>query len=133
MKSQAFYSHGTVEGQLAFLDSCDYAPIYRQAAKDWYQNNRIWRPVTEEECDYALNAVPPIAIRRGFIAGEPYCHTLQGKPVYNCFRYFNGVPHTMLATVEEHLHSNFPVQTQRHETYASNQSTEEDYSTKTSY
>ena len=62
----------------------------------------VWRSVTEDECDYALNAVPPITMRRGFIAGEPYCHTLEGKPVYNCFRYFNGIPHTMLATVEEH-------------------------------
>lgn len=48
-------------------------------------------------------------MRRGFIAGEPYCHTLAGKPVYNCFRYFNGVPHTMLATVAEHFTANFPV------------------------
>ena len=109
MNPQAYYTHGSVEAQLAFLDRCDYAPIYRQAAKDWYQNHRVWRPVTEDDCDYALNAVPPITMRRGFIAGEPYCHTLAGKPVYNCFRYFDGVPHTMLATVEEHFTANFPV------------------------
>lgn len=41
---------------------------------------------------------------------EPYCHTLAGKPVYNCFRYFNGVPHTMLATVEEHFTGNLPME-----------------------
>jgi hypothetical protein len=75
MNLQAFYVHGGVEAELTFLDRCDYASIYRQAAKDWYHNQRVWRPVTEDDCDCALNAVPPITMRRGFIAGEPYCHT----------------------------------------------------------
>ncbi len=62
-------------------------------------------------------------MRRGFIASESYCHTLAGKPVYNCFRYFNGVPHTMLATVDEHFTADFPVHNQTtNQTYASNQS-----------
>jgi hypothetical protein len=75
------------------------------------------------DCDHALNAVPPVAMRRGFIAGEPYCHTLEGKPVYNCFRYFDGVPHTMLATVDEHFGGDFPIHSQTiSQTYASNQS-----------
>lgn len=112
MNPQACFSQGSVEAQLAFLDRCDYSPIYRQAAKDWYLNRRVWRPVTEDDWDYALNAVPPITMRRGFIAGEPYCHTRDGQPVHNSFRSFNGVPHTMLATVAEHFHGNFPVSQQ---------------------
>ena len=107
MNPQAYYSQGSVEAQLAFLDRCDYAPIYRQAAKDWYQNYRVWRPVKEEDYDHALNAVPPITMRRGFVASDPACHTRDGKPVYSSFRYFDGVPHTMLATVEEHFLANF--------------------------
>lgn len=109
MNPQAFYIHGSVEAELAFLDRCEYLPIYRQAAKDWYLNRRVWRPVSEDNYDYTLNAVPPIAVRRGFIAGEPHCHTREDKPVYHCFRYFNGVPHMLLATVEEHFHGTFPI------------------------
>ena len=106
---QAFYSHGMLQEQLAFLKGCDYAPHHRLAAQDWYKNNRVWRPVTEENYDYALNAVPPVTMRRGFIAGEPYCHTRAGRAVFSCFRHFNGIPHMMLATMEEFFHGEFPI------------------------
>lgn len=106
---QACYWRGKLKAQLAFLESCDYAPHHRLAAQDWYKNDRLWRPVTEENYDYALNAVPPLTMRRGFIAGEAYCHTPAGRGIYSCFRYFNGIPHMMLATVEEFFHGEFPL------------------------
>ncbi len=103
---QAFY---WANEQWAFLDRADYIPAFRQAAKDWYGNVRAWRPVTEELYNYSLNAVPPLTMARGFIAGEPACHTCHGRGVYCCFRRFNSVPHLIYATVEEFFHEDFSI------------------------
>ncbi len=111
---QACYWHGSLAAELAALKTYDLAPHYRQAARDWHQNHRVWRPVTEEIYDHALNAVPPVSMRRGFIAGEAYCHTRADQPVYGCFRHFNGVPHLMLATVHEFFHASFSIHENSH-------------------
>jgi hypothetical protein len=104
-----YYERGAAE-QCAFLDRCDYAPEYRQAAKDWYRNERVWRPVTEERRDDALNAVPPVAMGQGgFIAGEPHAHTVRNEEVYYCFRRFGNTPHMMLMTVAEFRTARFPL------------------------
>lgn len=55
-----------------------------------------------------LERRPPINHAAAFIAGEPYCHIVRVSRFYSCFRYFNGVPPTILATVEEHFTGNFP-------------------------
>jgi len=105
---QSCYWRGSLEAELAALENHDLAPHYCQAARDWYQNHRVWRPVTDEIYDYALNAVPPVTMRRGFIAGGAYCHTRTDQGVYCCFRHFTDVPHLMLATIQEFFHEDFP-------------------------
>ena len=106
---QECYHRGSLTEALKALETASYMPPFRQAAKDWYRNDRGWRPVEGELADYALNVLPPVTMSRGFVVSEPFTHTIIGEPVYDCFRQFGNRWHLMLATLKEYQNGNFPI------------------------
>lgn len=39
---------------------------------DYKTGAAIWREVSEESMEYALNVLPPVYLNKGFMVGEPY-------------------------------------------------------------
>lgn len=69
----------------------------------YYENQDKWKEIDEHHYDWYLECLPPIAMNsNGFLNGEPYTHTSQGKGVYLACKCHNGKYYARLMTLTEY-------------------------------
>lgn len=69
----------------------------------YYENEGRWREISEENYNWYLGCVPPIAMSSSsFLCGEPYTHQNDGQGVYLGCRYDNGKYYAQLMTIKEY-------------------------------
>lgn len=67
------------------IEPASDAWAYPDIEADHKARRYVWREVTEDFADQALDSVPPIFVRGGFLVGEAWSHNANGEPLYAAF------------------------------------------------
>lgn len=71
---------------------------YEQMGENYKAGRDVWVEVSDDFRQQALEVLPPIYRRGGFLVSEPYTHNAEGRPVYAGFATIGGRDFARYAT-----------------------------------